>query len=180
MGSPYPVGHPSYRRFSPPSHSISKGKHKQTSDIPTSKMKENRPFLKLKNNTGCCQNHLCQNQSLYCEKNLCFVNLTVQLLDSINIFQDFFTSNDWINLSEKQTHGKILTELEFIFSSKRKVATSAGTLRHLVANAAENPEIGNGQMKDAAEFLGLMLTEIEKEFIYLGVSNPITDSFKLL
>ena len=86
--------------------------------------------LLLRNNTNCCDQQLCQIGYLYCERNLCFSNLVVNILDKVESFKDFFNSIEWrFNRNATEEKVPILTELDFIFKSKANEQVSTGKLR---------------------------------------------------
>ena len=180
--SKYPPGHPLYQMYNKKtvvqSSFEQSPKQKQEPDMSISSVNQSKAILKLENNTGCCDHGLCKSEFLFCQTNLCFVNLIAQLFDSIEDFHLFFQSDEWINHPNKKTQAVILSELEFILSSKREENTSTAKLRYLVANAAEKPQMKTGEMQDAEEFLSDILNQIEIELVFLGVTNPVTDRFK--
>ena len=148
--SKYPPGHSLYKMYNQEtvvqSSSGKCPKEKQDLDISVSTQNQSKAILKLENNTGCCDHGLCQSESLFCQTNLCFVNIIVQLFDSIEDFHLFFQSDEWINHPNKETLAGILSELEFILSSKREENTSTAKLQHLVAIAAQKPQMKTGEM----------------------------------
>ena len=109
-------------------------------------------------------------------ENMCFVNTSVQLIRSIRLFQEFFTTNAWINRPKISGFGQILTKLDSIFSGTK---TSAEHLRNLVATASPGQlDMASGNQQDLEEFLRLLLQEIEFELVTLGLSNIVSDNFK--
>ena len=97
MASPYPVGHPKYKRkdsdsLDSPSTSKQKSKRDKEDSLETNTCKtvQVTRHLRLRNNTGCCRNHNCQLEDLPCERNLCFSNVTINILDKVEPLKDFF------------------------------------------------------------------------------------------
>ena len=106
--------------------------------------------LKLVNNTG-EQN----------ERNLCFVNSSLQLLYSIPDIKDFFGSK---NYRENDT-GKlpVADEMSRIFRTKGEFPVSAAELRRLIGQYHKRSDIYDGSQQDMEEFTRLLLECIEKE-----------------
>ena len=157
--SRYPPGHHLYKKEQqqecklPSSQSTSK--KKESSDNKSSHIENS---LKLANNFG---------------ENLCFVNVNLQLLRSLGIFHQFFSSKVWNDHPQRRILAPILTEIEIIFSSEE---ASANNLRWLVATESRNPTMASGKQEDMTEFLSLMLVEIGKELDSLKVSHTLLDN----
>ena len=108
------------------------------------------PVLKLVNNTG--------NRE---EKNLCFVNASIQLLHSIPEVKEFFTQRVYrISSREKLP---ISDEISRIFRTEGAFRTSAAELRRLVGDHHRRVDIFNGSQQDMEEFTRLLLECLEKE-----------------
>ena len=133
--SRYPPGHHLYKKEQQQKYKLpssqSTSKKKQSSDNTSSHMEN---YLKL-TNFG---------------ENLCFVNVNLQLLRSLGIFHQFFSSKVWNDHPQRRILAPILTQIELIFSSEE---ASADYLRLLVADKSENPTIASGEQQDVAEFL---------------------------
>ena len=106
--------------------------------------------LKLINNTG-------QRD----EKNLCFVNTSLQLLYSISEVRDFFQEKVYRkNYKERLP---ISDEVSRIFKTEGQFRTSAAELRRLVGHYHRRGDICNGNQQDMEEFTRLLLECLEKE-----------------
>ena len=106
--------------------------------------------LKLINNTGHRE-----------EKNLCFVNASLQLLHSIPEVREFFTHRVYrISSKEKLP---ISDEISRIFRTDGEFKTSAAELRRLVGQYHRRIDICNGSQQDMEEFTRLLLESLEKE-----------------
>ena len=94
---------------------------------------------KLKNNTGLNE-----------EKNLCFVNSALQLLNSINELKNLFVSKRY----RKNLHdtSPISDELSRLFSLEGKVTGSAGALRQMVGQSSGKHYLYSGSQQDVCEF----------------------------
>ena len=91
-------------------------------------------------------------------QNLCFVNSSLQLLNSIREFREIFTSGSY----KKYAIGKtpISNEMSRLFKYGGKGSTSASALRHLVASKSEQPPLSNGSQQDIVEFMEILIQEI--------------------
>ena len=106
--------------------------------------------LRLVNNTG-----------YELDKNLCFVNTALQLLNSIQEFREFFKNQEYKN----NVNGSfpICEELSNIFRTDGKCSTSAAEVRRLVGLFSGVEDISDGQQKDISHFLRLLLQTLEIE-----------------
>ena len=109
------------------------------------------PF-KLKNNTG-----------VRSERNLCFVNSALQLLNSIPEFRDLFKSKTYRLNCIKNEKLPFSDELSRLFNFSGNSSTSAAALRSLIATSSKKPYLCDGSQRDIAEFIEIMLEELEKE-----------------
>ena len=102
-----------------------------------------------------------RNNTSYSEKNLCFVNSSLQLLNSIREFREIFTSESY----KKYAIGKtpISNEISRLFMYGGKGPASASALRHLVASKSEHPSLANGSQQDIVEFMEILIQKIRKE-----------------
>ena len=157
--SRYPPGHHLYKKEQQQKYKLpssqSTSKKKQSSENTSSHMDN---YLKLVNKFG---------------ENLCFVNVNLQLLRSLGIFHQFFSSKVWNDHPQRRILAPILTEIELIFSSEE---ASANNLRSLVATKSENSSMADGEQEDMAEFLNLMLVEMGKELDSLKLSHTVLDN----
>ena len=97
------------------------------------------PVLKLVNNTG--------NRE---EKNLCFVNASIQLLYSIPEVREFFTKREYrISSGERLPYSD---EISRIFRTGGEFTTSAAELRRLVGHHHRRIDLCNGSQQDMEEF----------------------------
>jgi len=178
MAAQYPVGHPKYKREKSDSIDEFKKSKKDSFKTSTSKTIQVTRNLLLRNTTNCCKQGLCKSGILYCEKNLCFSNLVVNILDKIDTFKDFFKSNNWKqNPNATEVKTPILTELDHIFKTELNQQTSTGKLRHKVATES-GKDLGNGDQQDAVEYLDTIFELLQQEFIVLGVNNLVHDIFQ--
>ena len=114
--------------------------------------------LRLRNNTG-----------ISSERNLCFVNSIVQVLDNIPEFKEYFTSRHYkLNFKGELP---ISDELSRLLSFKANISTSAATLRRLVSRASKKPNLADGSQQDACEFLDILLQELRNEFQKNGIAG---------
>ena len=105
--------------------------------------------LKLVNNTG--------NKE---ERNLCFVNASIQLLHSIPEVNEFFTQRVYrISSKEKLP---ISDEISRIFRTGGEFRTSAAELRRLVGHHHRRIDISDGSQQDMEEFTRLLLECLER------------------
>ena len=117
--------------------------------------------LKLVNNTG-----------LESEANLCFVNSTLQLLNSIAEFKQYFVDKEYRQgFPEKLP---ISDELSRILLTDGRFATSAAQLRLLVGTSSGKYYLCDGSQQDILEFHQTLLQELEKE---LTMVNPEASRF---
>ena len=109
------------------------------------------------------------------EKNLCFVNASLQLLHSIEDFRDFFKSKAYrTDLSRKLP---ISDEVSRIFRMAEDFRTSAGEIRRLVGQYHRRVDICNGSQQDMEEFTRLLSDCLEKELESVDASM-IMNKFK--
>ena len=114
--------------------------------------------LKLVNNTG-----------LKAEKNLCFVNATLQLLYSIPDVRIFFKKKEY-----RQNHAEglpVCDEISRIFKSDGKFRTSAAELRRLTGQYYRRVDICDGVQQDMEEFTRMLLDLIEHELSRVGYES---------
>ena len=112
--------------------------------------------LKLVNNTG-----------LKTERNLCYVNASLQLLFSLKEFRDFFKSYQYkLNYQEKMP---VCEELSRIFRTDGRFRTTAAELRRLVRNHYNRLDINDGMQQDLEEFHRMILEMLEKELSNAGL-----------
>ena len=186
MASPYSVGHTKYKRkdsdsLDSPSTSKQKFKRDKEDSLETNTCKtvQVTRHLRLRNNTGCCRNHNCQLEDLPCERNLCFSNVAINILDRVEPLKDFLASNVWKYSPHRQLDiVPILMELDFIFKTKKNQEASTGVLRKAVANVSHKEYLGNGEQQDAAEYLETIFELLHEEFIKLGVDNFLHNIFQ--
>ena len=106
--------------------------------------------LKLMNNTGCKE-----------EKNLCFVNISLQLLYSIPEVRHFF--KDRIYRADYKGRLPVSDEIFRIFKTEGQFRTTASELRRLVGHIHGRLDICDGSQHDMEEFTRLLLECLEKE-----------------
>ena len=108
--------------------------------------------LKLINNSGFSQ-----------EKNLCFVNTSLQLLYSIPEVRDFF--KDKAYKTDLKARLPTADEISRIFRTEGRCKTSAAELRRLTGQYHGREDICNGSQQDMMEFTSLLLESIEQELL---------------
>ena len=114
--------------------------------------------LKLVNNTG-----------LKAEKNLCFVNSTLQLRYSILDWRDFFEQKEYIqNQAERLP---VFDEISRIFKSEGKFRTSATELRRLTGQYYRRVDICDGVQQDMEEFTRCFWIWLNMSSAELGMSH---------
>ena len=102
-----------------------------------------------------------RNNTSYTEKNLCFVNSSLQLLNSIEEFREIFTSGSYQQYAIGNT--PIWNEMSRLFKFSGSSSASASALRILVASKSEQPSLCDGSQQDIVEFIEILLRELEKE-----------------
>ena len=107
-------------------------------------------LLKLVNNTG-----------LPSERNLCYVNTELQILYSIHVIKNYFSSG----LYRKNYRGRlpVCDELSRIFCTGGNIRTTAAELRKLVGKHFNRNDIMIGVQQDIEEFNGLLLAVLGNE-----------------
>lgn len=125
------------------------------------------PDLQLVNNTG-----------LKAEQNICFVNISVQLLNCIPSIQAYFKKKCYKleMIGSKKTD--ICDEISDIFIPSGKRYCSAAKLRNLVALNSGRLYLSDGSHQDAIEFLMTLLQLVKSETSYQS-SNIIDGLFGL-
>ena len=113
------------------------------------------PDLQLVNNTG-----------LKIEQNICFVNITVQLLNNIPSIQAYFKERCYKLEMTGSKKTDICHEISNIFISSGKKYCSAGRLRNLVASNSGKLYLSDGSHQDAIEFLMTLLQLIKSEMSF--------------
>ena len=114
--------------------------------------------LKLVNNTG-----------YESEKNLCFVNASLQLLYSIPDVRDFFKDKEYrLNYKERLP---LCDEICRIFRTEGKFRTSSAELRRLTGQYHRREDISDGTQQDMEEYTRLLLELIENELGLVGESS---------
>ena len=120
------------------------------------------PDLQLVNNTG-----------LKTEQNICFVNITVQLLKCIPSIQAYFKERYYKLEITGSKKTDICDEIANIFISSGKRYCSAAKLRNMVATKSGRLYLSDGSHQDAIEFLLTLLQLVKSETSYQ--SNGIVD-----
>ena len=104
---------------------------------------------------------LINNSGIQQEKNICFVNSSLQLLHSLPEVRNFL-SNEEYKINE-HINSPICNEMSSIFKTAGKFIASAATLRYLVGERSGNADINNGTQQDMTHFLRHLLHQIEIE-----------------
>ena len=112
---------------------------------------------------------LINNSGLKEEKNLCFVNTSLQLLYSIPEIRDSF--NDKAYKTDLTARLPISDEISRIFKTKGRCKTSAAELRRLTGQYHRRVDICNGSQQDMLEFTTLLLESLEQEHQSLNENN---------
>ena len=113
------------------------------------------------------------NTGLKTEQNICFVNITVQLLKSIPSIQAYFKERCYKLEVPGSKKTEICDEISDIFISSGKRYCSAAKLRNLVTSNSGRLYLSDGSHQDAIEFLMTLLQLVKSETSYL--SNNIID-----
>ena len=119
---------------------------------------EEMAVLKLVNNSGFRE-----------EKNLCFVNTSLQLLYSIQEVRDFF--KDKVYKTDLAKRLPVSDEISRIFKTEGKCRTSAAELRRIIGQYHRREDICNGSQQDMQEFTTLLLDCIKQELKTVNENN---------
>ena len=123
-----------------------------------------------------CPLRLVNNTGIPSEKNLCFVNSVLQLLNSIPEFREAFTSKRYSLKCAEDT--PLIDELSRVLQNGNNNTTSAATLRYLVGTLSEKTYLFDGSQQDAIEFLEILLQELQIELSKVSFeANQIVDIF---
>ena len=106
---------------------------------------------------------LVNNTNLKSEKNLCFVNTALQLLNSVPRMNTFFKMKEYRLPNEQTKQMKICEEVTSLFNTVRNFTSSAAELRRLVASKSGRHYLKDGSQQDTIEFLVTLLQEVENE-----------------
>ena len=106
---------------------------------------------------------LVNNSGLKSEKNLCYVNTAIQLMNSIPSLKKFFKQNEYRLKGEETRKMKICDELSKLFNAGGEIISSTAELRRLVGSAARKPCFLDGTQQDILDFLFTLLIEVDKE-----------------
>ena len=130
--------------------------HPDKLNIDNDKSKDtNMSVLKLINNTG-----------LKTERNLCYVNASLQLLHSIPDVRKFFKNKEYrLNYLE---HLPVSDEIARIFATEGKFCTTTAELRRLIAHFHGRMDIWDGSQQDLEEFHRMLLEALENELSHVG------------
>jgi ubiquitin C-terminal hydrolase len=108
--------------------------------------------MKLVNNTG-----------LESERNLRFVNTSLQLLHRVPRMKQFFKMKEYRLSNEHKRNMEICDEVARLFNTVKHFTLSAAELRRLVATKSGRHYLKDGSQQDTVEFLVTLLTEVENE-----------------
>ena len=111
---------------------------------------------------------LINNSGLRSEKNLCYVNSALQLINNIPRLKSFFVERQFRLVGEEKRTMKIANELARLLSSGESSLCSAAELRRLVGTSSRKPHFIDGTQQDISEFLLTLLQEVEKEISELS------------
>ena len=112
---------------------------------------------------------LVNNTSYEAEKNLCFVNASLQLLYSIPGVRHFFQKKEYrLNYTERLA---VSDEISRIFKTEGRFRTSAAELRRLTGQYHRRVDLTNGSQQDLEEYTGLLLELVERELCTVGGSS---------
>ena len=124
-------------------------------------------FFKLRNNTG-----------FPAEKNICFLNASLQALHSLDFCRKFFVDREY---ALEDFRFPICDEISRIFKfSSTQFVSSAGTLRSLIGSLEEGSYsyYNDGSQQDSCAFLQLLLNIIDSEiFSVTGKKSKFLDEF---
>ena len=114
-------------------------------------------YLRLFNTTS-------KRHSKVSERNACFVNGSLQLINSVPDVRSYFVEEKFRTDDSQQF--PICDQISEIFRASTDIVSSAGKVRELVASS--RPEYGylnKGDHQDLTVFLMIMLDLIDKEMI---------------
>ena len=98
------------------------------------------------------------------ERNVCFVNGSLQLLNSVPDIRRYFVEEQFRTDDLQQF--PICDQISEIFRASPDIVSSAGKVRELVANSCkEYGYLNKGDHQDLTVFLMIMLDLIDKEMI---------------
>jgi ubiquitin C-terminal hydrolase len=106
---------------------------------------------------------LVNNTNLESERNLCFVNTALQLLNCVPRMNTFFKMKEYRLPNEQTKQMKICEEVTRLFNTAGNFTSSAAELRRLVATKSGRHYLKDGSQQDAIEFLVTLLQEVENE-----------------
>ena len=104
---------------------------------------------------------LVNNSNLKEDKNLCFVNTTLQLLYSLQEIREFFKEKQY--RSNNLERHPLCDEISRIFLTEGLIRTSAAELRKLVGQYHGRVDFRNGTQQDMEESTRILLGMIENE-----------------
>ena len=95
------------------------------------------------------------------EKNTCFVNTSLQLMNSIPDCRKYFVEKRYKTQDSQQL--PICDQISAIFRTSPNVSNSAGSLRELIGGINGYGYLNDGEQQDMASFFTILLDEIDKE-----------------
>ena len=111
---------------------------------------------------------LVNNTNLVSEKNLCFVNTALQLLNCVPRMNTFFKMREYRLPNEQTKQMRVSEEVTRLFNTAGNFTSSAAELRRLVATKSGRHYLKDGSQQDAIEFLVTLLQEVENEISLLN------------
>ena len=120
---------------------------------------------------------LVNNTGILSEKNICFVNVIVQLLYSIPKVKDYFKLKEFQHHHTKVSQLSVCNELSRIFNYTGNSNASAAVLRNIIARKSGKNYLRDGSQQDAMEFFVTLLEVIKSEMAPKDEGNTGIDGF---
>ena len=102
-----------------------------------------------------------QGQAPTVETEICFVNASLQLMNSLPECRRYFVEKQY-KTQDSQQRFPICDDVSAIFRTPNTISNGAGSLRQLIASINGWGYLGVGQ-QDMTQFLTILLDEIDKE-----------------
>ena len=96
---------------------------------------------------------------------MCYVNSTLNLLQSNNDFASFFKAKKYLELDQDPVNFPISSEISKLFNPHDGGVKSAAELRQLVAVQSDQPQFATWDQQDVTEFLRTLLEVLVAEFM---------------
>ena len=100
------------------------------------------------------------------ERNVCFVNSSLQLINSIPAVRRYFVDKQFRSDTKEAHQFPISDQISELFRASPDIVSSAGEVRELVAGSCnEYGYLNKGDHQDLTAFLLILLDLIDKEMI---------------